>query len=986
MRKVLVVVVAVFVLIVIVLAVLPQFLDVNQYRPRIQAELQSRLGRTVSLGNIRASLLPPSLIVKDVVIGEDPRFGAGPFAKANELDVRVALFPLLRKDLQVNSLRLVSPDIEIIKNQAGLWNYASLGQSPAPSEQPASTPAKPQQQQQKPSAGTQKPGEQASSTSQLQLDHLQISGGRLRFIDQKEKVQNTYDNIDVTLNNFAPGKLFDVDAAVHIAGKGDQQLQVKGTAGPISGGNAVIPFNGTVNLKQINLGDLQKMANIAALQGYNGVASGSLKANTQNGVIHAEGSLKIEDPEIKATKLGYPITADFKIDDDMNGGLLKIANATIKLGPTPVTIAGTMNTAPTPAQLDMRVTTQGASLSEIARLAAATGTAFNAGTNIKGTLNADVSAKGSANSPALNGSLKASGIEISGGDIKQPVKVQQIELAMTPTNISSNRFVAQTGSTQLNTQFALANYTSQAPSINASIQTSNAQIGELLAMASAYGVSAVEGMSGSGVMSLNLTAAGPLKNTSAMVFNGNGGIQNATLNTPALTKPLKVKNANIRFSQNAMMLDNVQASLDQSNATGNLSVKNFEAPQVQFGLNIDKLDLAALQQVVATPAQPVKRASFELIPRAYAAKTTTEPSLLTKATGNGTINVGTITYDQLVLNDVKSNVTLDRGVIKLAPLTSVVYGGQQTGEIVLDTRQTPAAVTVSTKLQKVDANKLVSSMTSVKDTLYGLLAANTNANFRAASGSNFAQSLNGKLSLDLSNGRIAKVDMLNQLAAIGKFLNNSSSSSGGQPFTALTKLTGTFNVVNGVAQTTDLRAVIPGANLAGNGTINLANNALNMHVTAVLAKDFSSKVGGNNIGGFMQTALANNNGELVMPVIVTGTMDHPTFAPDVQAIAQMKLQNLVPSFGNPGNMTQGLLGAVLGKKTGSQQQSGLGGVIGALTGQQKSNQQNQQDQQQNNAAENQQKQQQANPLGDLLNQALSGRKKKQQQQQQQPPQ
>ena len=95
--------------------------------------------------------------------------------------------------------------------------------------------------------------------------------------------------------------------------------------------------------------------------------------------------------------------------------------------------------------------------------------------------------------------------------------------------------MAKTGNTQLNTQFSLKEYTSQAPMLTASVQTNNANIGELLAMAKAYGVSAVEGMNGSGVISLNLTASGPLKNASAMVFSGNGALQNALLNTPSLS-------------------------------------------------------------------------------------------------------------------------------------------------------------------------------------------------------------------------------------------------------------------------------------------------------------------------------------------------------------------------------------------------------------------------------------------------------------------
>src|SRR4051812_1194632 len=236
MRKFAIIAVAVCVVVVIVLALLPQFLDVNHYRPRIQAELQSRLGRPVSLGNIKASFLPPSLIVKDVVIGEDSRFGAGPFAKAQELDVRVALIPLLRKELEVKSLRLMNPEIELIKNQAGQWNYASLGEAPA---QPSGGPSQPQTPK-KPSGATPQPGAQQGAAPQLTLNHLEIANGRLRFVDQKANLQNTYDNIDVTLDNFAPGKAFDVDAAVHIAGKGDQQIQVKGTAGPMASGSAMI--------------------------------------------------------------------------------------------------------------------------------------------------------------------------------------------------------------------------------------------------------------------------------------------------------------------------------------------------------------------------------------------------------------------------------------------------------------------------------------------------------------------------------------------------------------------------------------------------------------------------------------------------------------------------------------------------------------------------------------------------------------------------
>jgi uncharacterized protein involved in outer membrane biogenesis len=985
MRKIAIVVLIICVLVVLAIALIPRFINFNNYRGQIQTELQNRLGRPVSLGNIRASLLPPSLVVKNVVIGEDPRFGSGDFAKARELDVRVGLIPLLTKKIDVKSLELVDPDIQLIRNANGQWNYSTLGEAPAPSQ---TSPAPPQTS--KPSGvisppATQPPSE-TSTSSNVSLNHLVITNGRVHLIDQQTGTQKTFENIDLTLSNFAPGKAFDVSGAVHIAGKGNQAIKVNGTAGPMIAGKTMFPFNGTVDLKDISLADLQKVGNISALQGYNGVASGSVQAKSADGVLHADGSITIQNPQIKGSSLGFPISADFKIEDHLDSGVLQIQNGVVKLGPTPFSFGGTVNFSLKPEQVDLHVATEGASLAEIARLAAVTGVAFNPGTNLNGNLNADITARGAVNNPALNGSLVASGVEITGGQIKQSVTIPEIELSLSPTQISSNPFLARTGGTQLHTQFALTSYISNSPSLRVFIETNNAQISELLAMANAYGISAVQGVSGSGVITLNVNTSGPLKNASAMIFNGTGSVQNATLHMPALTQPLGVRNANIRFSQNSVTLDNLAASLGPTNATGHLSLRNFANPQVQFALNMDKLDLAAMQQIIATPGAPMKAAAFHLVPRANAA-TTTQPSLLTKAVGQGTVSVGVLTYNELVLDNVKSNVTLNQGIIQLAPLTSTLYGGQQSGQITLDTRVTPAAVTVASRLQKVDANKLLSAVTSIKNTLYGLLAANTNASFRAVGGNNFAQTLDGKLSLDLSNGRIAGVDLLNQLSHIGRFLN-ASSAIPAKPFTDLAKLTGTFVVTNGIAQTNDLRAAIPGANLAANGTANLVNNAVNMHVTAVLSKALSQQVGGSSIGGFMQTALANNNGELVIPVIVTGTLDHPQFAPDVQQIAQMKLQNLVPSFGNPGNLTSGILGAVLGGKKAQSQ--GWGGIVGAITGQQPPT--NEQGQQQPSAVgENQQQKQAqpANPLGDLLNQVLQGKKKKQPQQPQQqspPPQ
>jgi len=61
-----------------------------------------------------------------------------------------------------------------------------------------------------------------------------------------------------------------------------------------------------------------------------------------------------------------------------------------------------------------------------------------------------------------------------------------------------------------------------------------------------------------------------------------------------------------------------------------------------------------------------------------------------------------------------------------------------------------------------------------------------------------------------------------------------------------------------------------------------------MRVTAVLSEAFSQKVGGQSVGGFMKTALANNQGQLVVTLrLVTGTFSNPRFCPTSSNFAQM---------------------------------------------------------------------------------------------------
>jgi uncharacterized protein involved in outer membrane biogenesis len=305
----------------------------------------------------------------------------------------------------------------------------------------------------------------------------------------------------------------------------------------------------------------------------------------------------------------------------------------------------------------------------------------------------------------------------------------------------------------------------------------------------------------------------------------------------------------------------------------------------------------------------------------------------------GTLSSNSLQAQEITLTNVHANCSMKNGIVELSPVTAGVFGGQESGVITVDTRPAHPLCSVKSKLSGVDTNALLSAVSSAKDTLYGSLAADANLSFAVESSASLARTLNGILTFNVTNGRLKNINILDELSKVGKFLNSAPAHSGGG--TALQKLSGTLNIKDGVATTNNLVASMNEGSLSGVGSLNLANQAIDMRVSAVLANGVSKTVGGTGIGGFLNTALANNKGELVIPVLVTGTMAHPNFAPDVQGIAKMKLNHLLPTTSDPGKLTQGAVGSVLGGLLGQsgQQQGGKQGAAGK-TQQQPAQQQN----------------------------------------------
>src|SRR5690348_4690987 len=109
----------------------------NDYKGRIEQAVKTSTGRDLSLeGPIRLSIFPWIAVqFGPASLGNPPGFGSQPFANLQRASLRVRVFPLLRKELQVGRVEVDGLDLRLRKNAQGHgnWEMSQAGHPAQPS-------------------------------------------------------------------------------------------------------------------------------------------------------------------------------------------------------------------------------------------------------------------------------------------------------------------------------------------------------------------------------------------------------------------------------------------------------------------------------------------------------------------------------------------------------------------------------------------------------------------------------------------------------------------------------------------------------------------------------------------------------------------------------------------------------------------------------------------------------------------------------------
>ena len=379
---------------IVLLIVLPFLVPVNQFRPAIEQKISAALGRQVVLGNLSFSLLSGSVSAENLSIGDDPKFSSSPFLTAKSLKVGVEILPLIfSKSLNVTGVTIVDPQVTLLQNPAGQWNYSSLGGAAAPKK---NTPT--------------------SSSAELSVAKLDLKNGGIVIGSTSSQKRSTYDHVDVSTSNVSTSAKFPFKVSADLPGGG--KFTLAGEAGPVDAlDTALTPLNAKLEISSMNLASAGVLDPSAGL-------GGSLDLNatltSQNGEAQTQGTAKVSRALLVAggSPAAVPLNVDFdtKYDLRKNGGVLN--PSAVKIGSAAAHLSGTYQKSGEATVLNVKLDGENMPAKDLEAFLPALGINLPKGASLEaGTLNTTLNLAGPTNHLVTTGNVGLYGAKLAGFDL-----------------------------------------------------------------------------------------------------------------------------------------------------------------------------------------------------------------------------------------------------------------------------------------------------------------------------------------------------------------------------------------------------------------------------------------------------------------------------------------------------------------------------------------------------------------------------------------
>jgi AsmA protein len=242
------------VLVIALLLIVPQFIDIQKYKPDIEKQASHAAGRPFTIGgDLRLSLFPWAVIgLSDLHLGNAPGYKEKDLLYVKSFDVEVKLLPLISKDVQVKRFVVDGLRLNLEKNKEGRGNWEGVGKTPdkAPPAPPKDTTRKPEEK-----------AEGGFPLKALEIGEFAVKNASFLYLDQGTGEKKEISGLTLTLQDVSLDRpiRFMLTALLD-----NQPLSVEGSVGPVGRefASAKIPLD--VNLKAFKEVNVSLKGNVVA--------------------------------------------------------------------------------------------------------------------------------------------------------------------------------------------------------------------------------------------------------------------------------------------------------------------------------------------------------------------------------------------------------------------------------------------------------------------------------------------------------------------------------------------------------------------------------------------------------------------------------------------------------------------------------------------------------------------------------------------------
>jgi AsmA protein len=363
-----------------------------------------------------------------------------------------------------------------------------------------------------------------------------------------------------------------------------------------------------------------------------------------------------------------------------------------------------------------------------------------------------------------------------------------------------------------------------------------------------------------------------------------------TLDAPgALRAPLAAK-AEVRLNGPVVLINGLTGSLDDGGFSGWGSVDVSSKPLVKVDLDFQRFNIPGAKAQTASAQQGWSDAPIDL-------------SGLNYVDAQVKISAAQIDWADAQFAPAAIEATLAGGVLKASITNLGAYGGQATGEVIVDASTGNPTYQMHCDLVGVRALPLLTSLASF-DKLDGKMQAKIAARSAGASQHAIMSNMAGTAFVIFQDGAIRGLNVAQMIRSLTASTLNGWQEQQEQA-TDLTQLAASFKIDHGQATTTDLNLVGPLVKVTGVGTIDLGTRMIGFRVEPQLVMTTQGQGRAADPVGFG------------IPVMLSGPWSAPKIYPEIQGI----LDNPDAAYGKLREMGKGLFGP---------DGAGLNNIIGNL--------------------------------------------------------